>query len=323
MKDYRFIANGANSQIRQIKNKNIRGIRSFALFALKILILTLLLASCNLSSASEMSVASETPIPSSTASWQIGDLGWGKVTGHVNDAITGEPIPGALVTCDGFSYTSPATCQGSTTTDFNGDFVFENVFFHDTDRITIRIEALNYVSQTFAQEFFTQPEFYVNIPLMRADVTPPSPCCTPPACSANETYYCPGKCPCGCGTTCATKTITPTPLSFACVDCALGSALEAVCPLASGDELFRDVLAAYGEVQRAVVNDHACLYASTFDGNWGYLYYLDEATSTVQFVVINPYLLTPSPTGDPYSPIPSTPPPDVALSATPTWTPTP
>jgi hypothetical protein len=30
--------------------------------------------------------------------------------------------------------------------------------------------------------------------------------CTPPACSANETYFCPGNCPNGCGTVCATVT---------------------------------------------------------------------------------------------------------------------
>jgi hypothetical protein len=30
--------------------------------------------------------------------------------------------------------------------------------------------------------------------------------CTPPACNANETYFCPGDCPGGCGTVCATVT---------------------------------------------------------------------------------------------------------------------
>lgn len=34
----------------------------------------------------------------------------------------------------------------------------------------------------------------------------PFPLCTPPACAANETYFCPGDCPGGCGTTCATLT---------------------------------------------------------------------------------------------------------------------
>jgi hypothetical protein len=33
-----------------------------------------------------------------------------------------------------------------------------------------------------------------------------APMCTPPACNANETYFCPGNCPNGCGTVCATVT---------------------------------------------------------------------------------------------------------------------
>ena len=33
-----------------------------------------------------------------------------------------------------------------------------------------------------------------------------SPVCTPPACNADETYFCPGNCPGGCGTVCATVT---------------------------------------------------------------------------------------------------------------------
>jgi hypothetical protein len=39
--------------------------------------------------------------------------------------------------------------------------------------------------------------------------------CTPPACEANEVYFCDGDCPGGCGTTCATVTpaaVTPSPL---------------------------------------------------------------------------------------------------------------
>ena len=284
------------------------------------LLFVLLLTACNLDGGTATPTVTVTPVPSSTATWLVGDLGWGEVTGHVNNAITGEPIPGAIVTCDGFSYTSPAPCQGTTTTDVNGDFVFENIFFHDTDRMTIRVEAPDFVSQTLTQEFFTQPEFYVNVTLMPFGFTPMI-CCTPPACSANETYNCPGECPCGCGTTCATKTAAPTPLSFICVDCGFRSALETICPLASGEETIRELLIPYGEVQSAMASDHACLYVSTFDGNWGYLYYVDEATSTVEFVVINPNLLTPSPTLDPNSPTPCTPLPD--FTETPTWTPTP
>ncbi len=32
------------------------------------------------------------------------------------------------------------------------------------------------------------------------------PVCTPPACAADEVYYCSGECPGGCGTGCATPT---------------------------------------------------------------------------------------------------------------------
>ncbi len=34
----------------------------------------------------------------------------------------------------------------------------------------------------------------------------PAPVCTPPACSINEQYFCPGDCPGGCGTICVTPT---------------------------------------------------------------------------------------------------------------------
>jgi len=36
------------------------------------------------------------------------------------------------------------------------------------------------------------------------------PFCTPPPCGSNEVYYCPGICPLGCGTTCATPTPIPS-----------------------------------------------------------------------------------------------------------------
>jgi hypothetical protein len=39
--------------------------------------------------------------------------------------------------------------------------------------------------------------------------------CTPPPCGANESYYCPGSCPGGCGITCATFTPTNPPPSTA------------------------------------------------------------------------------------------------------------
>lgn len=42
--------------------------------------------------------------------------------------------------------------------------------------------------------------------------------CTPPACNANETYFCPGDCPGGCGTVCATVTPDAAFAPLAAVD---------------------------------------------------------------------------------------------------------
>lgn len=46
----------------------------------------------------------------------------------------------------------------------------------------------------------------------------PVPMCTPPACTENEVYFCPGECPNGCGTVCATPTpdnLGPAPTTWA------------------------------------------------------------------------------------------------------------
>lgn len=150
-----------------------------------------------------------TPTPTSTPPW-VGDLGWGNVTGIVSDANTGQPIAGARVTCQHFSYktTTSSLCNDMAFTDDNGKYVFEEIFFHDTDRITIYVEAPGFDPVTFQQDFFTQPELHANISMSPAGVTPVI-CCTAPACNPGEVHYCPGDCPCGCGTTCVT--ITPVP----------------------------------------------------------------------------------------------------------------
>src|SRR5574342_523089 len=44
-----------------------------------------------------------------------------------------------------------------------------------------------------------------------------APVCTPPACSANETYFCSGDCIGGCGTVCATVTPDPALVPLATV----------------------------------------------------------------------------------------------------------
>jgi len=44
---------------------------------------------------------------------------------------------------------------------------------------------------------------------VQAPTDTPMIMCTPPACGADEVYYCPGDCPGGCGTECATRTPPP------------------------------------------------------------------------------------------------------------------
>jgi hypothetical protein len=146
--------------------------------------------------------------PAEVSTGFVGDLGWGTVSGTILDAGTGEPIAGATVTCTHVSYTSPVRCSGTTTSDAAGRFSFEGVFFHDTDQLTLNVSAPGYNSQAFSKNFFTQPGMEVEISLTAATATPVI-CCTPPPCKSDETYYCPGECPCGCGTTCATHTPTP------------------------------------------------------------------------------------------------------------------
>jgi len=219
MKVEKCDTNGADRRMKQRENKSVRDIRSIASFALKppvvlfaSLLLGLLLAACNLDGGMVTPSSSVTPIPSttSTATWLGGDLGWGSVNGVIVDAWSGAPIPGAIVTCEHYSYTSTYTCNTSTTTDADGKFTFEDIFFHDTDRLTLNVTAAGYATKTFEQGFFTQPGLTVNFSFMPSDYTP-RPICTPPLCAigTSEVYFCSGSCPGGCGTTCATYTPTP------------------------------------------------------------------------------------------------------------------
>lgn len=180
-----------------------------------------------------------------TATYVVGDLGWGSIYGKVTDANTGLPIIGAKVICVHFSYTSPAMCNTSTLTDKDGVFTFPNIFFHDTDRIQLEVSIQGYVTQTLHVDFLTTPWLQSDFALVAGSdsVTPivactapvcgpyqalfcpsgdcaggcglicatPAAICTPPFCAigTSEVYYCPGTCPGGCGTVCATYTPTP------------------------------------------------------------------------------------------------------------------
>ena len=209
----------------------------------------LLIAACNLGKilSTPIPTASDTPSPvitplASTTPFPLaGDLGWGAVYGKVTDAVSGAPILNAKITCEHSSYTSPARCQGDTFTNKDGNYYFTNIFFHDTDKIHLRVSASGYEPKEFEQSFFIFPELISDFALSPtasiitctqpscgpydALVCPQGDCpngcgyvcitpaaiCTPPLCAigTSEVYYCSGICPGGCGTTCATFTPAP------------------------------------------------------------------------------------------------------------------
>jgi len=99
-----------------------------------------------------------------------GDLGWGEIHGVVTDAVTGNAIVGALVTCEHNSYTStfPAICSGSMETGIPGVYNFQRVLFHDTDTIKMTVTAPGYQPQEFTQSAFTTNDLTVNFSLVPA-----------------------------------------------------------------------------------------------------------------------------------------------------------
>ncbi len=108
--------------------------------------------------ASQSSAPAGQPIP--------GDLGIGSVHGKVTDS-SGSPIPNATVICGHYSYSSPSYCAGVLTTNTDGMFSFTNVFFRDTDRITVTVQAEGYESKEVSQSFFTTHDWEVNVILNR------------------------------------------------------------------------------------------------------------------------------------------------------------
>ena len=69
--------------------------------------------------------------------------------------------------CEHYSYTSKEAdrCNRTTTTDEKGVFLFEKVFFHDTDNITLTVSASGYQTKEIKQAFFTWNEWRVDISL--------------------------------------------------------------------------------------------------------------------------------------------------------------
>jgi hypothetical protein len=159
-------------------------------------------------------IPSSTPLPWATIIPSVGDLGWGSVYGIIRDGITNLPIEGATIRCEHSSYISQFPCNGITTTNSDGIYAFTSVFFHDTDRITLFVEASGYTPLRFEQGFFTRPEFNADLglfPVSGGTFTPtPYIMCTAPACSGGV-LACgnPNGCTGGCGTVCLTKTPTP------------------------------------------------------------------------------------------------------------------
>jgi len=251
-----------------------------------------------------LTVAAYTPV--------AGDLGWGEVRGSVSDTV-GSPIAGVEVTCTHRSNHPVSLCSGSVKTADDGSFVFPHIFFQNTDEIELSAHEPSR-GDHIRQAFFTHPGLYVNFTLPVIDLTN-QPCCTAPACRENETYFCPGVCRCGCGTTCATKTITPiwmstqtpsitpTPISYPCLDCSFfWNALRDFCPLAGNDETARTLLSPYGEIQQGEMDGHTCLYVVVPVSNLSYLYYVNQASSTVMLLYIDPSLLPPTETITPQGP---------------------
>jgi len=96
-----------------------------------------------------------------------GDLGWGAIHGKIVDAVTGAPIAGAVAACAHTSYTSPAACSGSATTNAQGIYNFGNVFFHDTDTVKLIVQATGYKEFEYTQNFFSRNDLEANISLTR------------------------------------------------------------------------------------------------------------------------------------------------------------
>jgi carboxypeptidase family protein len=139
-----------------------------------ILPVALILVSCNLPKPGSASTSTETPIAITSTSSPVesttpiaGDLGFGKISGKVTEAVTDVSIAGATVTCKHFSYTSKESdrCNRNTTTGSDGTFLFENVFFHDTDTITLIVEATGYQPASMKYASFTQPVLEADIQL--------------------------------------------------------------------------------------------------------------------------------------------------------------
>lgn len=102
---------------------------------------------------------------SATQQSTAGDLGIGMIHGKVSDGSTGAPIMNASVTCEQHSYTSASPCTGTVLTNANGEYAFNNVFFHDTDTIKITVQATGYQTREISSTAFTINDLALDIAL--------------------------------------------------------------------------------------------------------------------------------------------------------------
>jgi hypothetical protein len=161
-------------------------------------------------------IPTSTPPPWATIIPATGDLGWGSIHGTITDGATSLPLEGVTVTCEHVSATSPYLCNGVTTTNSDGIYVFMPVFFNEADRITLTVEAPGYTSLRFelGDALIPPADFRTDLGLFPLPdgptPTPPPIMCTPPSCS-DGALVCgdPNGCVGGCGTVC--MPFTPTP----------------------------------------------------------------------------------------------------------------
>jgi hypothetical protein len=113
----------------------------------------------NLTNQTAAQADSLTPQPAA------GDLGVGLIHGKVTDAATGAPISNASVVCEQHSYTSATPCSGTVLTNSNGEYAFNNVFFHDTDTIWITVQTTGYQTQEISKTSFTTNDLPLDVTL--------------------------------------------------------------------------------------------------------------------------------------------------------------
>jgi hypothetical protein len=135
------------------------------------IVLALLLYACVPASTPSTETPSTNPNTPPTVEATVpiaGDLGFGKISGKVTDSATGALIAES-VTCKHSSYTSKEAdhCYGSANADQDGAFLFENIFFHDTDTIILIVDAAGYKPTSMKYISFTQPLLEADIKLSK------------------------------------------------------------------------------------------------------------------------------------------------------------